>query len=58
MYLLIFQGFYYFAIIEDLLLRFLWLPSFILIQNNYVGAELMTSMTAPLEVFRFVRFKV
>lgn len=46
------KGFYYFAIIEDLVLRFLWVPSFILIQNKYVGAELMTSMTAPLEVFR------
>ncbi|XP_024217682.1 solute carrier family 53 member 1 isoform X2 [Halyomorpha halys] len=46
------KGFYYFAIIEDLVLRFLWVPSFILTQNKYVGAELMTSMTAPLEVFR------
>lgn len=46
------KGFYYFAIIEDFILRCMWLPSFILTQNNYIGAELMTSMTAPLEVFR------
>lgn len=44
--------FYYFAIIEDLLLRFAWAISFYLTDNGYVSADLMTSMLAPLEVFR------
>ncbi|XP_012261943.1 xenotropic and polytropic retrovirus receptor 1 [Athalia rosae] len=45
-------GFYYFAIIEDFVLRFAWVPSYILTEYNYVSGDLMTSITAPLEVFR------
>lgn len=45
-------GFYYFAILEDLALRFVWVLSFLLIQNNLVSPEVMTSVLAPLEVFR------
>lgn len=46
------NSFYYFAIIEDLLLRFSWVATFILVQGGYCSSELMTSITAPLEVFR------
>ncbi|XP_015124849.1 xenotropic and polytropic retrovirus receptor 1 homolog [Diachasma alloeum] len=45
-------GFYYFAIIEDFLLRFIWIASFVLVDYGYVGGDLMTSIVAPLEVFR------
>lgn len=48
----LFQFFYYFAIIEDLLLRFVWALSFFLTENKIVSGELMTSIVAPLEVFR------
>lgn len=44
--------FYYFAIIEDLLLRFVWALSFTLTEMKYIGGDLLTSMLAPLEVFR------
>ncbi|XP_015607072.1 xenotropic and polytropic retrovirus receptor 1 homolog isoform X2 [Cephus cinctus] len=45
-------GFYYFAIIEDLVLRFAWVANFILTHYKYVSSDLMTSIIAPLEVFR------
>ncbi|XP_078033645.1 solute carrier family 53 member 1 [Augochlora pura] len=45
-------GFYYFAIIEDCVLRFAWIASFVLIECGYVSSDLMTSVVAPLEVFR------
>ncbi|XP_076378767.1 solute carrier family 53 member 1 [Megalopta genalis] len=45
-------GFYYFAIIEDCILRFAWIASFVLIECGYVSSDLMTSVVAPLEVFR------
>ncbi|XP_018360931.1 PREDICTED: xenotropic and polytropic retrovirus receptor 1-like [Trachymyrmex cornetzi] len=44
--------FYYFAIIEDFILRFIWIASFILIECGYISGDLMTSIVAPLEVFR------
>jgi xenotropic and polytropic retrovirus receptor 1 len=47
-----FQTFYYFAIIEDTLLRFFWIVAFVLTENKFVSGDLMTSLTAPLEVFR------
>ncbi|KAK9499260.1 hypothetical protein O3M35_002329 [Rhynocoris fuscipes] len=46
------KAFYYIAIIEDLILRLSWAFSFILSHYKLVGSELMTSITAPLEVFR------
>lgn len=46
------QFFYYFAIIEDLALRFAWALSFYLTENKMISPELMTSILAPLEVFR------
>ncbi|XP_004933050.1 xenotropic and polytropic retrovirus receptor 1 [Bombyx mandarina] len=45
-------GSYYFAIVEDFVLRFIWTVSFVLTENKYVGSETMTSILAPLEVFR------
>ncbi|XP_039287177.1 xenotropic and polytropic retrovirus receptor 1 homolog isoform X2 [Nilaparvata lugens] len=45
-------GFYYFAIIEDLVLRFAWAYSFILTEMGLINPEVMLSLTAPLEVFR------
>ncbi|XP_015515100.1 solute carrier family 53 member 1 [Neodiprion pinetum] len=45
-------GFYYFAIIEDFLLRFVWVATYIVTQYGYVQSELMTSIVATLEVFR------
>ncbi|XP_028157908.1 xenotropic and polytropic retrovirus receptor 1-like, partial [Ostrinia furnacalis] len=45
-------GFYYFAIVEDFVLRFIWTASFVLTENKLVGAETMISILAPLEVFR------
>ncbi|XP_038219515.1 xenotropic and polytropic retrovirus receptor 1 [Zerene cesonia] len=45
-------GFYYFAIVEDLVLRFIWAPAFYLTDNNIVSNETVVSVLAPLEVFR------
>ncbi|XP_029658750.1 xenotropic and polytropic retrovirus receptor 1 [Formica exsecta] len=44
--------FYYFAIIEDFILRFVWIASFVLVECKYISSDLMTSIVAPLEVFR------
>lgn len=44
--------FYYFAIVEDLLLRFSWALALYLTQMKLVSGEVMTSITAVLEVFR------
>uniref|UniRef100_T1HVP6 Small molecule transporter n=4 Tax=Rhodnius prolixus TaxID=13249 RepID=T1HVP6_RHOPR len=46
------KGFYYLAIAEDLLLRLSWLLSFLLSHNGFLESDLLTSLTAPLEVFR------
>ncbi|XP_059616634.1 solute carrier family 53 member 1 [Phlebotomus argentipes] len=45
-------SFYYFAIVEDLVLRFSWVAAFVLGEARIVSGEVMTSITAPLEVFR------
>lgn len=47
-----FQYYYYFAIIEDFILRFGWAFSLSLTEMGYVHADLMVSIVAPLEVFR------
>ncbi|KAG4072934.1 hypothetical protein HA402_006614 [Bradysia odoriphaga] len=44
--------FYYFAIIEDFVLRFIWALAFFLTEFKYVSGDIMTSIVAPLEVFR------
>ena len=46
------KQFYYFAIVEDFVLRFIWAPSFFLTENKIVSSEIMVSILAPLEVFR------
>lgn len=46
------QFFYYFAIIEDFILRFIWALAFFLTEFKYVSGDIMTSIVAPLEVFR------
>jgi EXS family. len=48
------QSFYYFAIVEDLILRFAWAYSYVLIKANYISEDLMTSINSLLEVFRYV----
>ncbi|KMQ97634.1 xenotropic and polytropic retrovirus receptor 1 [Lasius niger] len=44
--------YYYFAMIEDFILRFGWAFSLSLTEMGYVHADLMISIIAPLEVFR------
>jgi hypothetical protein len=45
-------GYYYFAIIEDFVLRFGWALSLSLTEMGYIHGDLMVSILAPLEVFR------
>ncbi|XP_022905040.1 solute carrier family 53 member 1 [Onthophagus taurus] len=44
--------FYYFAIIEDFILRFGWAFSMSLTELGYVHGDLMVTILAPLEIFR------
>ncbi|KAK3921286.1 Xenotropic and polytropic retrovirus receptor 1 [Frankliniella fusca] len=44
--------YYYFGIVEDLLLRFGWVFSLSLSELGYVHGELMVTILSPLEVFR------
>jgi hypothetical protein len=44
--------FYYFAIVEDFILRWAWTLSVSLTEVGYVHAELMMTILAPLEIFR------
>ncbi|KAH0998641.1 hypothetical protein HUJ05_006797, partial [Dendroctonus ponderosae] len=44
--------FYYFAIIEDFVLRFTWTIAIYLTEFKYISPDMMTSITSPLEVFR------
>ncbi|KAM0737033.1 Solute carrier family 53 member 1 [Formica fusca] len=44
--------YYYFAMVEDFILRFGWAFSLSLTEMGYVHADLMVSIVAPLEVFR------
>ncbi|XP_055624019.1 xenotropic and polytropic retrovirus receptor 1 [Toxorhynchites rutilus septentrionalis] len=44
--------FYYFAIVEDLILRFGWTLSMSLIELGYIDREIIVSILSPLEVFR------
>lgn len=50
----IFQNYYYFAIVEDLILRFGWTLSVSLTEMGLIHADIMSSVLAPLEVIRFV----
>lgn len=51
-FLFTFQWFYYFAIIEDFVLRFLWIGTFAMVELKYLSGDVVTTVTAPLEVFR------
>lgn len=46
------QRFYYFGIVEDLILRFGWTLSMSLVEAGYVESEVMITILSPLEVFR------
>jgi len=46
------NGYYYFAVIEDLILRFGWTLSLSLTESGYIHSDLMVTILAPLEVFR------
>ncbi|KAJ8668179.1 hypothetical protein QAD02_009842 [Eretmocerus hayati] len=46
------SSFYYFAIIEDFILRFVWVANLVLVEYNFISSDLMISILAPLEVFR------
>lgn len=39
---------------EDLVLRFSWAYSYVLTEAEYISGDLMTSISSPLEVFRYV----
>nr|CAD7432787.1 unnamed protein product [Timema monikensis] len=45
-------GYYYFAIVEDFILRFGWVLSMSLIEMGYIHGDLMVSFLTPLEVVR------
>lgn len=44
--------FYYFAIVEDLILRFAWTISMSLIEAGYISGDIMLTLLSPIEVFR------
>lgn len=46
------QRFYYFGIVEDLILRFGWTLSMSLVEAGVAGSEVMITVLSPLEVFR------
>lgn len=51
---MIIQWFYYFAIIEDLILRFGWAFLIGLAETGYMMENTLVCILAPLEVFRWV----
>lgn len=46
------RSYYYFAIVEDFVLRFVWALSLALTELDYIQGDVMTTILAPLEVFR------
>jgi hypothetical protein len=48
------QYYYYFAIIEDLILRFGWTLSVSLTEIGVINSDLMVSILASLELFRYL----
>ncbi|XP_055371502.1 xenotropic and polytropic retrovirus receptor 1-like [Condylostylus longicornis] len=46
------SSYYYFAIIEDLFARFIWIISFYLTEMKYITGDVMGTITSILEVFR------
>lgn len=49
-------NYYYIAIISDLILRFGWTLSVSLIEIGLIRADLMVSILAPVELFRYQTF--
>jgi hypothetical protein len=46
------RSYYYFAIIEDFVLRFLWAVSLALSKTEFVHADIVVAIVSPLEIFR------
>ena len=46
------QAYYYFAMVEDLILRFTWILSVTVGEMGFLHPEILKSILAPLEVFR------
>lgn len=55
-YLFQFQSYYYFAIIEDFILRFTWTITVSIGEGGMFHSEILKSILASLEVFRCVLF--
>ena len=52
MFSFIFQSYYYFAIIEDFVLRFAWTITVSVGEGGFIHSEILKSILASLEVFR------
>lgn len=48
------KGYYYFAIIEDLLLRLTWTLTVTIGEGEVINSEILKTVVASLEVFRSV----
>ena len=46
------KAFYYFAIIEDLILRFTWTVTLTVTEVHFVSADILLTLLAPCELFR------
>jgi len=46
------QAYYYFAIAEDLLLRFMWTLTVTVGEEEIINSEVLKTFVASLEVFR------
>lgn len=46
------KSYYYFAVVEDFVLRFAWAISLALTETLNVNSDLLKTITSPFEVFR------
>ena len=46
------QAYYYFAILEDLVLRFMWTITVTIGEEEIINSEVLKTFVASLEVFR------
>lgn len=51
-----FQAYYYFAMIQDLLLRFTWTITVTIGEEQVINSEVLKTAVASLEVFRLGAF--
>jgi len=51
-FMLFIQAYYYFAIAEDLLLRFMWTITVTIGEEEIINSEVLKTFVASLEVFR------